>query len=45
MENLLSIKDLTKAQVLDLLELAKSIKANPAQYSQALAGKSIVTIY
>lgn len=45
MEHLLSIKDLTKSQIIDLLELAKSIKANPADYSQALAGKSIVTIY
>jgi len=45
MKNLLSIKDLSKAEILDLLELAKSMKANPAQYSQALAGKSIVTIY
>jgi len=45
MENLLSVKDLTKQQILDLLALAKAVKANPAEYSQALAGKSIVTIY
>jgi len=45
MENLLSVKDLTKQQILDLLALAKDVKANPADYSQALAGKSIVTIY
>ncbi|MDX2320043.1 MAG: ornithine carbamoyltransferase [Moritella sp.] len=45
MENLLSVKDLTKQQILDLLALAKAVKANPEDYSQALAGKSIVTIY
>jgi len=45
MENLLSVKDLSKQQILDLLALAKAVKANPADYSQALAGKSIVTIY
>ncbi|GIC79095.1 ornithine carbamoyltransferase [Moritella sp. F3] len=45
MENLLSVKGLTKQQILDLLALAKAVKANPAEYSQALAGKSIVTIY
>ncbi|MFT5807683.1 MAG: ornithine carbamoyltransferase [Moritella dasanensis] len=45
MENLLSVKDLNKQQILDLLALAKAVKANPAEYSQALAGKSIVTIY
>lgn len=45
MENLLSVKDLSKQQILDLFALAKAMKANPADYSQALAGKSIVTIY
>jgi len=45
MENLLSVKDLSKQQILDLFVLAKAMKANPADYSQALAGKSIVTIY
>ncbi|SGY97746.1 Ornithine carbamoyltransferase [Moritella viscosa] len=45
MENLLSVKDLSKQQILDLLALAKAVKANPAEYSQALAGKSVVTIY
>lgn len=45
MEHLLSVKDLTKQQILDLLALAKDVKANPAKYSQALAGKNIVTIY
>ncbi len=45
MEHLLSVKDLTKQQILDLLALAKDVKADPAKYSQALAGKNIVTIY
>lgn len=45
MEHLLSVKDLSKEQLLELLGLAKDVKANPGKYSQALAGKSIVTIY
>ena len=45
MENLLSVKDLDKQQILDLFALAKDLKRNPASYAQALAGKSIVTIY
>lgn len=45
LQHLLTLKDLTQQQLLSLLQLAKDIKANPAQYSQALAGKSIVTLY
>ncbi len=45
MEHLLSVKDLSKEQLLELLGLAKDFKANPGKYAQALAGKSIVTIY
>jgi len=36
---------LSKTQLLALIALAKKIKNNPAEYSQALAGKSIVTIF
>lgn len=45
LQHLLTIKDLSQEQLLSLLELAKKIKANPSEYSQALAGKSIVTLY
>lgn len=45
LEHFLTIKDLTQAQFLALIDLAKDVKANPAKYSQALAGKSIVTLY
>lgn len=35
----------TKAQVLSLIKLAKQIKQNPANFNQALAGKSIVMLF
>lgn len=44
-ENLLSVQDLSQQQIIDLLELAKSIKSDPKAYSQVLAGKSIATLY
>ncbi|MCL1039874.1 ornithine carbamoyltransferase [Shewanella submarina] len=45
MDHLLTLKDLTQKQFLDLLALAKEIKANPQDYSQALAGKSVVMLF
>ena len=36
---------LTKVQLLDLIELALTIKKNPEDYSQALAGKSVAMIF
>jgi ornithine carbamoyltransferase len=45
MKHLLSIKELTQPQLLALLKLAKEIKAQPAQYRHALAGKSIVMLF
>ncbi|WP_394132488.1 ornithine carbamoyltransferase [Shewanella maritima] len=45
MNHLLTIKDLTQQQLLDLLSLAKTIKANPQDYAQALAGKSVVMLF
>lgn len=45
MKHLLSIKELSQQQLIDLLTLAKEIKANPAQYNQALAGKSVVMLF
>ena len=44
-ENLLSVQDMTQQQIIELLDLAKKIKAAPKAYSQALAGKSIATLY
>lgn len=43
--HLLTVKDLNKEQILALLEQAKQLKANPSDYSAALAGKSIATLY
>ncbi|ABZ78631.1 ornithine carbamoyltransferase [Shewanella halifaxensis HAW-EB4] len=45
MKHLLSIKDLSQQQLLDLLALAKTIKANPAEYKHALEGKSVVMLF
>lgn len=36
---------MTQQQALDLIALGKELKANPAKYSQALAGKSVVTLF
>lgn len=43
--HLLTVKDLSQEQILALLEQAKQLKANPADYTTALAGKSIATLY
>jgi len=43
--NFLADDQLTKKQTLELIELAKQIKKNPADYSQALTGKSIVMLF
>ncbi|MFT5235115.1 MAG: ornithine carbamoyltransferase [Shewanella sp.] len=45
MDHLLSIKDLSQAQLTELLSLAKKIKANPAEYRHALDGKSVVMLF
>ncbi|MGS0681729.1 ornithine carbamoyltransferase [Shewanella sp. 125m-7] len=45
MQHLLSIKDLSQQELLDLLALAKTIKANPAEYKHALEGKSVVMLF
>lgn len=45
MENLLTGMEMTQQQALDLIALGKDLKANPAKYSQALAGKSVVTLF
>jgi ornithine carbamoyltransferase len=45
MENLLTGLEMTQQQALDLIALGKDLKANPAKYSQALTGKSVVTLF
>lgn len=45
MQNFLSVKDSQPEQLMDIIKLAVDSKNNPAKYSQALAGKSIATIY
>ncbi len=45
MDNLLTGFEMTQQQALDLIALGKDLKANPAKYAQALAGKSVVTLF
>jgi ornithine carbamoyltransferase len=45
LQHFLTLKDLSQQQFLALIDLAKQVKTNPAQFSQALAGKSLVTLY
>jgi len=45
MQHLLKDSDLSKAQIEALMALGKAVKADPKKYSQALAGKSVVTLF
>ncbi|MDV2857293.1 MULTISPECIES: ornithine carbamoyltransferase [Oceanimonas] len=45
MQHLLSLKDYSKEQIEQILTLAKDVKANPANYADALKGKSVVTLF
>jgi ornithine carbamoyltransferase len=45
LQNFLADDQLTKEQIISLIELAKSIKASPKDYNQALAGKSVAMIF
>ncbi|MDO6527077.1 ornithine carbamoyltransferase [Motilimonas sp. 1_MG-2023] len=45
MEHLLTGKEASKQQVIELINLGKDLKANPKKYADALKGKSIVTIF
>ena len=45
MQHLLKDSDLNKAQIEALIALGKAVKADPKKYSQALAGKSVVTLF
>ncbi|GGA63663.1 ornithine carbamoyltransferase [Neiella sp. HB171785] len=44
-EHLLTVKDLDKATIEQLIAQAIDLKQNPQKYQQALAGKSIATIF
>lgn len=45
MQHLLSLKDYSKQQIEQILDLAKDLKANPEKYADALKGKSVVTLF
>ncbi|GIU48252.1 ornithine carbamoyltransferase [Shewanella algidipiscicola] len=45
MNHLLSIKELSQQELVELLSLAKTIKANPSDYRTALDGKSVVMLF
>ncbi|MBD3342163.1 MAG: ornithine carbamoyltransferase, partial [Candidatus Lokiarchaeota archaeon] len=45
MKNLLTLKDLTEAEVLDLIEFANTIKKNPEKYTRKLFGKIIILLF
>lgn len=45
MKNFLSVQTCSKEELMNIIKLAVDFKANPGKYSQALAGKSIATIY
>jgi ornithine carbamoyltransferase len=45
LENFLADDQLSKTQITDLITLAINIKKHPADYSQALAGKSVAMIF
>ena len=45
MQHLLKDSDLSKAQIEALIALGKSVKADPKKYGQALACKSVVTLF
>ena len=45
LQHFLADDQLNKAQILDLITLARDIKQQPEKYSQALAGKSVAMIF
>lgn len=45
MKHLLSIIDMSKAEILGVIELAEAVKKSPQKYSEALKGKSLVMIF
>lgn len=45
LDGLLAIDDLTSAQLVELLQLAAEVKADPAKHAGALAGKSVTMLF
>ncbi len=45
MRDLLSIKDLSKEEIISLLDLADDVKKSPAKYANSLTGKSIALLF
>jgi ornithine carbamoyltransferase len=45
MQDLVSLGDLTPDQILEILDLAATMKANPDHYASALAGRTLVMIF
>ncbi|BDM66117.1 ornithine carbamoyltransferase [Shewanella sp. NFH-SH190041] len=45
MDKLLTLTELTQQQLLDLLALGRSVKAEPDRYRQALAGRNVVMLF
>lgn len=45
MRHLLNTTEFSRDEVLDLIQLGRDMKANPAKYNTRLAGKSVVTLF
>jgi ornithine carbamoyltransferase len=45
LENLLSLSDPTPEEVVEILDLADTMKANPGHYADALAGQTLAMIF
>lgn len=45
MKHLLTLKDLTKKQILDIINLAQKVKKSPKKYSTKLKGKTLLMIF
>lgn len=45
MDNLITLADLTKREILDLIALAKDIKSNPGKYTKAMDGRVLAMIF
>lgn len=45
MKNLIKIEDLSKEEIIEILELAEKIESNPEEYSNTLKGKSLTILF
>lgn len=45
MKNLISFKDYTKEELIDILDMALDMKKNPEKYSERLKGKKLYTLF